>query len=132
MPSRAPSRCPCGVITAAGTLCPCRARRRQAAKAQADARRPNAAARGYDGKWRRESREWLSRPEHRVCARCKKAPATVVHHIIPHRLGRARTEAERQVALKLFMRRSNWLPVCQPCHDGPLQAQERQQDHNDA
>lgn len=129
MPSRAPSRCPCGVITAAGTLCPCRARRRQTAKAQADARRPNAAARGYGSKWTAARRDFLAANPR--CARCGK-PAGIVHHAQPHRLSQARTEDERRAALKRFWDRKNWLPVCQPCHDGPLQAQERQQDHNDA
>jgi len=124
MPARAPSRCPCGVVTAYGVLCPCRARRRQAVKAQADTRRPAAAARGYGSKWTAARREFLARPENRTCARCHARPATIVHHVTAHRLGQARTEAERADALKLFWRRSNWLPVCQPCHDGPLQAEE--------
>ncbi|WP_338036289.1 HNH endonuclease signature motif containing protein [Nitratireductor alexandrii] len=47
---------------------------------------------------------------HNRCGR----PATVVHHVKPHRGDK-----------RLFWDRSNWMPACQPCHDGPLQAQER-------
>lgn len=125
MPSRAPSRCPCGVTTPAGQLCPCRARQRRVVKAEADARRPHAAARGYGAKWSAARKDFLA--SNQRCARCG-APATIVHHAQPHRLGHAQTEAERQTALKLFWRRSNWLPVCRPCHDGPLQTAERRAD----
>ncbi|WP_328595995.1 HNH endonuclease signature motif containing protein [Aureimonas psammosilenae] len=42
------------------------------------------------------------------------APSTVVDHIIPHRMD-----------LKLFWRRSNWQPLCQPCHSSQKQAEEK-------
>lgn len=125
MPARAPSRCPCGVVTPAGSLCPCRARRRQTNKAAADARRPTAARRGYGPKWQAARKDFLH--AHPRCERCGK-PATVVHHREPHRLGQARTEAERKAALHRFWSRRNWMPVCRPCHDGPIQAAERRQD----
>lgn len=78
--------------------------------------RPGARARGYDSKWDRERAAFLA--IHRRCARCP-APSTVVHHKIPHRGDRS-----------LFWRRSNWEPVCQPCHDGPCQQEERNGYHN--
>lgn len=122
MPARAPSRCPCGVVTPAGSLCPCKARQRQASKATADARRPSAAARGYGPKWTAARKDYLaSNPR---CVRCG-APANVVDHVEPHRLGQARTEDERRAALKLFWRRSNWQPLCaSPCHNRAKQAEE--------
>lgn len=125
MPARAPSRCPCGVVTPSGSLCPCRARRRQAVKAQADARRPNAAARGYCPKWTAARKDFLA--EHPRCVRCE-APSTVVDHITPHQLAAARTEDQRAAALKLFWRRSNWQALCTTCHSRAKQAEERRDD----
>lgn len=130
MPARAPSRCPCGVVSPAGTLCPCRARRRQAAKAEADARRPSAAARGYGAKWAAARRDFLT--AHPRCVRCG-APATVVDHKEPHRLAQARTEDERRAALKRFWDRKNWQSLCaSPCHNRAKQAQEHRNENNDA
>lgn len=124
MPERAPSRCPCGVVTPAGILCPCRARTRAASKARADVRRPNAAARGYGPKWTAARRDYLA--EHPQCVRCQ-APSTTVDHVIPHRIAIAKTEGERATALKLFWRRSNWQPLCTTCHNRSKQAEERGQ-----
>jgi 5-methylcytosine-specific restriction endonuclease McrA len=78
--------------------------------------RPGARARGYDGKWDRERKAYLA--IHRTCTRCG-APATIVNHKTPHRGDRS-----------LFWRRSNWEAVCQPCHDGPIQQQERHGYHS--
>lgn len=122
MPSRPPSRCACGVVTPAGTLCPCRARQRQASRIAADARRPSSAARGYGSKWTMARRDYLA--AHPRCVRCN-ASATTVDHIIPHRLAAAKTENERAVALKLFWRRSNWQSLCTTCHNRTKQSEER-------
>lgn len=73
--------------------------------------RPTARARGYDTKWDRERKAFLAL--HRTCTRCG-SPATVVHHRTPHKGDR-----------HLFWSRSNWEPVCAPCHDGPIQQAER-------
>jgi 5-methylcytosine-specific restriction protein A len=78
--------------------------------------RQGARARGYTTKWDRERTAFLAL--HPRCARCP-APSQVVHHRVPHRGDRA-----------LFWRRSNWEPVCQPCHDGPCQQQERHGYHS--
>ena len=127
MPSRAPSRCPCGIVSPAGVLCPCRARRRQAAKAEADRRRPNASARGYGSKWAAARRDFLA--ANPVCAHpgCN-APATVVDHVIPHRLSAAKTDEQRAASLKLFWRRSNWAGLCAHHHSSSKQAEERRND----
>ena len=49
--------------------------------------RPNAAARGYDARWARLRRWYLTR--HPVCERCeaqgRTAAATMVHHMRPVR-----------------------------------------------
>nr|WP_234052689.1 MULTISPECIES: HNH endonuclease signature motif containing protein [unclassified Xanthobacter] len=107
MPMLPPRRCACGYKIAPRELCPCEQKR----KAAADKRRPTAAARGYDSKWQSERAAFLK--VHKTCARCG-APATVVDHRIPHRGDR-----------KLFWDRSNWAPLCRPCHDRWKQSTER-------
>jgi 5-methylcytosine-specific restriction endonuclease McrA len=87
--------------------CACQTRRDR----EHDARRPSAVARGYGSKWREARAGFLAK--HPTCCRCGK-PATVVHHTTPHRGDRA-----------LFWNRALWAPVCQPCHDGPCQAEEK-------
>lgn len=101
----APRRlCACGEKVEAGTYCACQIQRQR--------ERPSARQRGYDWEWQVERAAFLK--VHRVCAECGSRPATVVHHIIPHRGNR-----------QLFRDRSNWAAVCKPCHDGPIQSRER-------
>lgn len=107
MPRRAPRICGCGRPIPPGERCACERRR----KAEADARRPSARARGYDSQWDKARVAFLAR--HPVCVRCA-APATVVDHIIPHKGDKA-----------LFWKRDNWQPLCKPCHDRAKQAEER-------
>lgn len=73
--------------------------------------RLTARARGYDSRWDKARAGFLR--SHPRCARCG-APSSVVHHRKPHRGNQA-----------LFWDRANWQPVCQPCHDGPCQFEER-------
>ena len=67
-----------------------------------------AAARGYNSRWRRESKKFLAL--HPLCEECLRhgiaTPATVVDHIVPHRGDP-----------KLFWDRSNWQALCKKCHD---------------
>lgn len=107
MPVRAPRICGCGLRVASGERCPCERRR----KAEADARRLGARERGYDSKWDQERAAFLK--ANPTCARCS-APATVVDHKVPHKGDR-----------KLFWSRSNWQPLCRPCHDRWKQSRER-------
>lgn len=117
MPMRAPRICGCGYRIACGARCPCEARR----KAEADACRLSARARGYTTKWDTERAAYLkTNPK---CARCT-APAAVVDHITPHKGDK-----------RLFWSRSNWQPLCRPCHDRWKQSQERRtttEDEGDA
>lgn len=70
----------------------------------------SASARGYNSKWRRESKRYLS--AHPLCVMCaKKDPpqyinATVVDHIVPHRGNQL-----------LFWDTNNWQSLCKECHD---------------
>lgn len=113
MSRRPPHLCNCGMLTIAhGECCPCQRRAIRERNARHDARRPSARERLYDTRWERERAAYLA--THPTCRHCGIRPATVVHHIIPHRRD-----------WNLFWNRSNWMPVCQPCHDGPIQRQER-------
>lgn len=73
-----------------------------------DALRGNAAARGYDAKWRVARKLFLQR--YPLCQRCLKfgrlTPATVVDHIVPHRGDPL-----------LFWDQENWQALCKGCHD---------------
>jgi len=94
-----------------GGRCGCEIKRDQERKARFDATRPTARERGYGSKWEQARADFLA--AHPTCNRCG-APSTVVNHVIPHKGD-----------MKLFWRRSNWEAVCKPCHDGPIQSQER-------
>ena len=78
--------------------------------------RGSAASRGYDSRWQKARRAYLD--AHPLCARCEASgrvvAATVVHHRIAHKGDTS-----------LFWERDNWEAVCQPCHDGPIQSEER-------
>jgi 5-methylcytosine-specific restriction endonuclease McrA len=111
MPMKAPRICVCGNIVAGNTACICR----QRSKAEADRRRPSANARGYDGKWQRESKAYLALPENRLCACGCGRVANMVDHIKPHR-----------GHMKLFWSPSNWQPMASsPCHSSRKQSLER-------
>lgn len=70
--------------------------------------RKSAAARGYDGRWRKARKRFLA--VHPLCEECRKkglfVKATVVDHKVPHRGDPA-----------LFWDESNWQALCKPCHD---------------
>ena len=72
-----------------------------------DQQRGTAAQRGYDHRWRKESRAFLQ--ANPLCAECMKRgvvePSTCTDHIVPH----------KGDAVK-FWTRSNWQPLCGPCH----------------
>jgi 5-methylcytosine-specific restriction endonuclease McrA len=105
--------CACGYKIAADAQCPCQQRQARRRKADHDAKRPTASARGYDSQWSIERAAYLK--THPVCVTCNQ-PATVVDHIIPHRGD-----------MQLFWTRENWQPLCTSCHSRTKQAQERRQ-----
>lgn len=86
------------------------------ARTDVPTQRPSARKRGYTSTWERESKAFLG--AHPLCALCfsvgRHTRATVVHHKKPHRGNQ-----------RLFWDRSNWMPACTPCHDGPLQSMEK-------
>lgn len=111
--TRPPKLCVrCNVIVPVGELCACQRATKRARNRRHDQNRPSAAKRGYNHRWRVASKAFLKRfPQ---CARCF-GRATLVDHIIPHKGDN-----------KLFWDRSNWQPLCKPCHDRHKQREERQ------
>ncbi|MER9210060.1 HNH endonuclease signature motif containing protein [Mesorhizobium sp. M0771] len=110
MPVRPPRVCSCGKVVSSGERCACQIIRDRERKARFDLTRPSARERGYDGKWQKARAEYLiANP---ICRYCP-APATVVDHIKPHRRD-----------MRLFWSRSNWQPLCTPCHSSIKQARE--------
>lgn len=109
MPSAAPRPCTypaCGVLVRDGSG-RCDRHKRAEAK-QLDQQRGTSHERGYGYRWQ-QAREGYLR-SHPLCANHERkgevVPATVVDHIIPHRGD-----------MSLFWERSNWQPLCKPCHD---------------
>lgn len=84
--------------------------------------RLNASQRGYGGAWVRARQAFLAK--HPRCIRCG-APATVVHHSVPHRMPQAKTHTEKAEARRIFWSREGWEPVCKHCHDTVCQQVER-------
>lgn len=107
MPIRAPRICSCGFRVPYDVKCKCQIAR----KAEADKRRPNAAARGYDGSWQKARDAFIGK--HSRCVMCDAA-AHVVDHRIPHRGD-----------TKLFWDKSNWQSLCRRCHSSTKQRMER-------
>lgn len=106
--------CTCGRKVPTNERCECQRDSKRQRDQRHDRKRPSARARGYDRVWQQARREFLQAHPYCMHNGCGR-PATIVHHTIRHK-GNPR----------LFWNRALWLPVCQPCHDGPLQSQERQ------
>ncbi|HEV7417299.1 MAG TPA: HNH endonuclease [Tianweitania sediminis] len=112
MPTAAPRACGlCGGVHAKGTRCPKAEARHKERKAVADKKRPSARARGYDKEWEQARGEYLA--AYPSCRRCG-AKATLVDHITPIRQAPHRR-----------LDRTNFQSLCQPCHSGWKQSQER-------
>lgn len=99
----APSKhCAAGHPPYQGRRCPACASIRKAA---ADARRPTAPERGYDSKWRRESKAFLALPGNQRCACGCGQAADMVDHRTAHKGD-----------MRLFWDRSNWQPMNRRCN----------------
>ncbi|WP_026987658.1 HNH endonuclease signature motif containing protein [Fodinicurvata fenggangensis] len=104
MPMAPPKHCPkAGHPPYTQRRCPaCSA----AWRAKGEARRPSSSARGYgDPEWKAASKEFLARPENKLCACGCQRRANVVDHIVPHRGDE-----------RLFWDRSNWQPMAFSCN----------------
>lgn len=121
MPSRAPKPCAkagCGKITRS-RFCPehtkLEEQRVAQVKRQADERRPSAAKRGYNVRWKKARATFLQRNP--LCVECERLGITrlaaVVDHITPHRGDTT-----------LFWDTSNWQALCKTCHDRKTATEE--------
>lgn len=77
-------------------------------KKEYEKKRKSARERGYDSRWQKARKIFLSKNP--LCVSCMKegriTPATVVDHIIPHKGD-----------YELFWDESNWQALCKKCHD---------------
>lgn len=111
MPTAAPSVRACGCVVASGQRCQHMFARDRERKARFDQERPSARQRGYDSKWDAARKDFLA--AHPRCVMCGDL-ARLVDHKTPHRGDK-----------RLFWSRSNWQPLCTPCHSSRKQSQER-------
>ncbi|CAA2107660.1 HNH endonuclease [Variovorax paradoxus] len=76
------------------------------------------AERGYGGRWQRERKAFLSKPENVLCVMCtaegKVTQATVVDHKVKH-------EGDQT----LMWDQTNWQPLCKRHHDSDKQMREK-------
>jgi 5-methylcytosine-specific restriction enzyme A len=112
MPSRAPTVCRyCNQPHAQGQRCDRALAADKERKARFDKTRPTARQRGYTAEWTKASKDFLA--VYSSCRRCGQ-PAALVDHIEPHRGDQT-----------LFWKRTNWQPLCTPCHSRAKQSKER-------
>lgn len=82
--------------------------------------RDGAFARGYNAKWQKARKLFLT--AHPFCVECYKEgvmmQATVVDHIIPHRGDE-----------KLFWNRDNWQALCKRHHDQKTMTKDRYKEY---
>ncbi|VFS89174.1 HNH endonuclease [Kluyvera cryocrescens] len=90
----------------------------------------NSDPRIYGSKWDRGRQSFLR--AHPLCVMCqeqgKVAAATVVDHIIPHKLKEALRSGGKDAlskAQKLFWDQKNWQGLCKPHHDSTKQRMEK-------
>ena len=91
--------------------------------------RLSARERGYDSKWDVARRSFLAK--HPLCVKCladrRAEAATVVDHIIPHRLDEALKSSDPDriaEARARFWDSSNWQSLCTTHHNSTKQAEE--------
>jgi 5-methylcytosine-specific restriction protein A len=110
----------CGALIEKPGFC----ERHQKARQQDDAaRRGTAHERGYTSAWTKARGHYLAK--HPLCALCALADrvvaATVVDHIVPHRIKDALDSGDVERIAKaqhLFWDSAgNWQPLCKPHHD---------------
>src|SRR3989338_1364832 len=93
--------CACGRSNPKGVRCPCKVAR-DAAYEQA---RGSASERGYDARWRKESKAFLAALGAPLCACGCGRPADMVDHRIAHKGD-----------MSVFWDRSNWQPMRRGCN----------------
>ena len=123
MPRRPKSVCRqagCGALLDKPGHCPAHTKE---VRQRSDEQRGSASERGYTSAWSKARGFYLA--SHPLCPKCKAdglvRAATVVDHIVPHRLKEA-IDSGNEVAIAkarvLFWdSRNNWQPLCKPHHD---------------
>lgn len=86
-------------------FCP---RHKKQDRKRTDEQRGTASQRGYNSRWRKARKTFLSRNP--LCKHCNSegrlTPATIVDHITPHKGNQT-----------LFWNKYNWQPLCKRHHD---------------
>ncbi|AGO56570.1 hypothetical protein SOD_c36120 [Serratia plymuthica 4Rx13] len=81
----------------------------------------------YGSKWQAERLVFLR--ANPLCVMCQQMgrieAATVVDHIVPHRMKEAKTPEEMKKAQHFFWSRKNWQGLCKPHHDSTKQRMEK-------
>lgn len=86
----------------------------QALTRSVEPQRLSAAARGYDRRWQKASRLFLTEHPLCECGECEFVAATVVDHKVPHRGD-----------YNLFWDQDNWRAMSKPCHDAKTAREDR-------
>jgi len=110
----------CGVLVRDGSG---RCERHKAVeRKQRDAERGSAHERGYTSAWQKARAAYLRK--HPLCRAHERdgeiVPATVVDHVVPHRLKEAIDSGDKyriERSKALFWDSDNWQPLCKTCHD---------------
>jgi 5-methylcytosine-specific restriction protein A len=97
--------CVCGELVEKGETCICQQAKIKARQREADAKRGSAHARGYNQKWRIESKRFLALPGNERCACGCGRPANVVDHKVAHKGNKA-----------LFWDKTNWQAMNVACN----------------
>lgn len=88
--------------------------------------RRTAAARGYDGAWRKFRAWYFAQPTNQLCVTCEAIGLTraarELHHLVPLR---RRDGARRSVAVGPKADRRNLMGLCSECHGAITRAFER-------
>lgn len=91
-----------------GTYCEQHKKQEKVSSREYDKQRGTATQRGYDSRWRKARKTFLSRNP--LCKHCEEegrlTPATVVDHVVPHKGDKV-----------LFWDKDNWQPLCTRCHN---------------
>lgn len=92
--------------------------------------RISSARRGYGSRWQKARESFIR--ANPLCIWCKRAgrvaATQVVDHITAPRMKEALESGDSALIAKaqaLFWDKTNWQPLCQPCHDGEKQRLEK-------
>lgn len=79
------------------------------------------AERGYGGRWQRERKAFLAKPENVLCVMCRAEDRVTVATVVDHKVKHEGNEA-------LMWDQTNWQPLCKMHHDSDKQMAEKSGD----